>query len=103
MAVSAGDHGVAVGGNVGGDINIRYFEGDAPPSLDELARLVQRKLKITGDGNVVGDGSESTVIKQQGGDCAVQIGQLSMELSPQALHRLLTRCPAGPLPPSPLS
>ena len=105
MAVSAGDHGVAVGGNVGGDINIRYFEGDAPPSLDELARLVQRKLSITGDGNVVGDGSESTVIKQQGGDCAVQIGQLSMVLSPQALHRLLTRYvppdppdPDGPLP-----
>jgi hypothetical protein len=68
MNVSAGDRGVAVGGDVGGDVTILNFEGDAPPSLDELARLVQRKIRITGDSNVVGDGSESTVIKQQGGD-----------------------------------
>jgi tetratricopeptide (TPR) repeat protein len=96
---------VAVGGNVGGDVTILNVEGDAPPSLDELARLVQRKLKITGDGNVVGDGSESTVIKQQGGDYAVQIGQLSMVLSPRALRELRRRYvppdppdPDGPIP-----
>jgi hypothetical protein len=105
MAVSAGDRGVAVGGNVGGDVTILNVEGDAPPSLDELARLVQRKLKITGDGNVVGDGSESTVIKQQGGDYAVQIGQLSMVLSPRVLRELRRRYvppdppdPDGPIP-----
>jgi hypothetical protein len=105
MAVSAGDRGVAVGGNVGGDVIILNVEGDAPPSLDELARLVQRKIRITDDGNVVGDGSESTVIKQQGGDYAVQIGQLSMVLSPRALRELRRRYvppdppdPDGPIP-----
>ena len=61
---------------------------------------MQRQLRITGDGNVVGDGSESTVIKQQGGDYAVQIGQLSLTLSPEALHALRNRY-VPPEPPDP--
>jgi tetratricopeptide (TPR) repeat protein len=104
MTTSAQDHSVAVSGDVGGDITVLHFEGNTPPSLDELARLLQSRIRITGDGNVVGDGSESTVIKQQGGDYAVQIGQLSMVLSPRALRELRRRYvpPDPPDPDSPI-
>jgi WD40 repeat protein len=57
-------------------------------SKEDLAYL-RRYFRITGDGNVIGDGSEATVIKQRAGPYSLQIGQLKVTLSSEEARRYL--------------
>jgi len=61
---------------------------------EKLARLLRDKLTITGDGNVIGTDNTVTVIEQEAGNYAIQIGQLTVTLAAEELRRLL----ALPLP-----
>jgi hypothetical protein len=74
-ATAVGAGGVHVGGNVGGDVNT----GERHTLFDQRGQRVGRQtnvagdfvgrdsIQITGDGNVIGDQSRSTVIKGSGG------------------------------------
>jgi hypothetical protein len=55
----------------------------------KLEKLLQEKLVITGDGNVVGKDNTVNVVKQQAGDYAIQIGQVNITLPMEELRRLL--------------
>ena len=57
-----------------------------------LANLLRGNIHITGDGNVIGSNNRVTIIKQQGGDYSIQIGQLvNIVLSLSDLQQILTQ------------
>jgi len=53
----------------------------------DFVQHIREHVAITGDGNIVGD--SNTVIRQEGGDYAIQIGQLNVTLSLEDLRRIL--------------
>ena len=67
---------------------------------DELVELLQEKVRVTGDGNVVGKDNTVTINELSAGDYAIQIGQVNVSLSLDELRRLLA-VPNTSSPPRP--
>jgi len=67
---------------------------------DQVA-LLPSNLTLTGDGNVVGNNNQVSVVKQTGGDYSIQIGAVNLILSLDALLWILTPSYTPPLPPDP--
>ena len=66
---------------------------------DQVALLCSH-LTLTGDGNVIGNSNQVTVVKQSGGDYSIQIGAVNFLLPPDVLLWILTSY-TPPSPPAP--
>ena len=68
--------------------------------IPDQAALLRSNLTLTGDGNVIGNSNQVTVVKQSGGDYSIQIGAVNFFLPPDVLLWILTSYTPPP-PPAP--